>query len=96
MIKKKLKSMTVRYGADKEKEIMKLLEITREKTMNKAFLKTPIMIQEQRIKIIRMSTVIEKQRDEIEKLKDIVNSWTNFNKKLENFLDKNTGENDGK
>lgn len=88
--------MTVRYGADKEKEIMKLLEITREKTMNKAFLKTPIMIQEQRIKIIRMSTVIEKQRDEIEKLKDIVNSWTNFNKKLENFLDKNTGENDGK
>ena len=94
MSKKKLKSMTIRYGTNEEKGIIELLEITNEKTMNKAFLKTPLLIQEQRLKIIKMSKIIDDQRIKIENLNEIVNSWTNFNNKLENFLNKNKGETD--
>ena len=91
-----IKSTTVRYGENEKKDILKLLEITNEKTMNKAFLKTPQIIINQNVKINRMSRVIDDQRDQIEKLNDIVNSWTNFNNKLEQFLNKDTGENDEK
>ena len=88
MSENKLKSATIRYDAIHEKEIATLLVNTNEKTMNKAFLKAPVLIEEQKVKIHRMIKVIDDQRVEIEKMTSIVNSWKSFNEKLENFVNK--------
>ena len=82
------KSLTIRYDEIHEKEINKLKDIVNESTMSKAFLKTPLLVQEQAVKMAKMSNVIEDQRDKIEELESIIENWKIFNKKLDNFLNK--------
>ena len=84
--RKEQKSMTIRYDDNQEKEIEDLMTILGEKTMSKAFLQCHRIIVEQMNEMESMSMIIEEQKKEINKLKEIVGAWDNFNHKLENFL----------
>jgi hypothetical protein len=80
------KQMTIRYNEEQEKEINAMMKKTGDKTMSKAFLKTPRIIETQQSQIMELKSVTEEQRAKIQQLTNIVNSWQIFTKKLENFV----------
>ena len=69
--------MTIRYDSKHEKKIKLLMDLLGEKTMSKAFLKAPKEIMNQLKTIKSMGKIIDDQRDEIEKLKEIVDLANN-------------------
>lgn len=86
MKKRKHKTMTIRYNARQEKEIQALMMMLGEKTMAKAFLKTPGIVKKQLKEIEGMSRLIERQGEKIYKFREIAGAWDLFNKKLEKFV----------
>jgi len=82
------KGMSIRYSKEQELEIFEMQQKMGYNTMSKAFLKAPSVIKEQHKEIIECKQKIEQQRQKIQQLSDIVNSWQIFSKKLENFVNK--------
>lgn len=80
------KAMTIRYDEQQEAEINQMAEKMGEKTMAKAFLKSPIVIKNMKTKIDELEKQVEEQRSKLIELTEIVDSFNDFNKKLEAFV----------
>ncbi len=81
------KGMSIRYSKEQEQEIFEMQQKMGENTMSKAFLKCPQVIREQHKKIEHLNSLVQEQQQTIRQLRDIVNSWQIFSKKLEAFVE---------
>jgi hypothetical protein len=82
------KQMTIRYDELQEKEILQMQARMGEKTMSKAFLKAPEMLSSAFRKVKEHEDQISSQAQELQELRQIVDGWTAFNKKLEDWVSK--------
>lgn len=82
------KQMTIRYDEAQEKEIEQLQKRVDEKTMTKAFLRAPALIEQQAKEIELLRKQLQQEISKVRELSNIVNSWTVFTKKLEAFIEK--------
>lgn len=81
-----MKAMTIRYTEEQEQEILIMAEKMGKKSMSKAFLAAPRLIEAQHEKIINLTTLTEKQLKRIDELQAIINQWTELNMRLEQFV----------
>ncbi len=82
------KAMTIRYDEKEEADIIKMQEKMGEKTMSKAFLKAPLVIKNMKSKIDELELMVNEQKTKMDELTMIVDSFNEFNVRLEKFVNR--------